>query len=82
MNYVICISKKGLHQNLPLTLGKMYEVLLITIIPFSRSRIDDPRDPFYKIIDDYGNESSFSKDRFRDLTTSEIRELKLNKLGI
>ena len=46
---VICISSKGLGDLLPITIGKMYDVIIVENIPFSPHRYDDPSGPFYKI---------------------------------
>ncbi len=78
---VICVSNKG-WESLPLTIGKMYDVILEMNIPFSPSRYDDPSGPFYKIKCDTGELKHFQADRFRKLTLDEKRELKLEDLGI
>ncbi len=76
---VICISNKG-WEPLPLTTGKMYDVIKESYVPFSPQRYDDPSGPFYKIKCDIGEERHFEADRFRELTIDEKRELKLEDL--
>lgn len=86
---VICVSNKG-WERLPLTIGKMYNVIEKINIPFSPSRPDDSRlplnmideGPFYKVKCDDGEEKWIDEYRFRDLTLDEKREQKLNDLGI
>lgn len=39
---VICVSSNGIWERLPLTIGKIYDVLKIENVPFSPSRYDDP----------------------------------------
>ncbi len=78
---VICISSKGWNR-LPITIGKMYDVLKLENIPFSPQRYDDPSGPFYKIRCDNGEEKYIEANRFRELTLDEKRELKLKDLGI
>ena len=79
MNKVICVSNKG-WERLPLTIGKMYDVLKKENIPFSPQRYDDASGPFYKVKCDTGEEKYFEESRFRDLTLSEKRELKINQV--
>ncbi len=81
MNKVICISNKG-WERLPLTIGKMYDVINEMNIPFSPSRYDDPSGPFYKIKCDSDEVKHIETNRFRELTLDEKRELKLKDLGI
>lgn len=81
MKKVICLSNKSWNP-LPITIGKMYHVISEGYIPFSSSRYDDPSGPFYKIKCDTGEVRHFEADNFRDLTTDEKRELKLDDLGI
>jgi hypothetical protein len=76
---VICVSNK-VFERLPLTIGKMYDVIKKTHIPFSPSRYDDPSGPFYLVKCDNGEEKSFEANRFRELTLDEKRELKLNDI--
>lgn len=76
---VICIRNKG-WERLPLTIGKMYEVIDKMNIPFSPSRYDNPSGPFYKIKCDTGEERHFDPYNFRELTLDEKRDLKLQEL--
>ena len=76
---VICISNKN-WERLPLTIGKMYDVIDKMNIPFSPSRYDDPSGPFYKVKCDNGEERHIDSDRFRDLTLNEKRDLKLEEI--
>jgi hypothetical protein len=78
---VICISNKG-WERLPLTIGRMYDVINIQNVPFSPSRYDDDSGPFYKIKGDNGEERYFDRINFRNLTLDEKRELKLKELDI
>ena len=81
MKKVICTNNKSLSKS-PITIGKMYQVISETWIPFSPSRYDDPSGPFYKIKCDTDEVRHFEADNFRDLTTDEKRELKLEDLGL
>jgi hypothetical protein len=76
---VICISNKG-WERLPLTIGKMYDVINKVNIPFSPSRYDDSSGPFYKIKCDTGEERHFDPYNFRELTLNEKRDLKLGEI--
>ena len=69
---VICVSNKA-FERLPLTIGKMYDVIRKVHTPFSRS-------PFYLVKCDNGEEKSFEANRFRELTLDEKREIKLNDI--
>lgn len=85
MKYVICVYSGTRYNNPnkpPITEDFRYEVFDEMRIPFSRSRPDDYSGPFYKIKGDNGEERWIDKDRFRDLTISEERELKLESIGI
>ena len=77
MKKVICTNK--FLSKSPITIGKIYEVINETWIP---SRYDDPSGSFYKIKCDTGEVRHFEADNFRDLTTDEKRELKLEDLGL
>ena len=82
---VICISTSNFNLGkgwypLHLTIGKMYDVIETSNIPFSPSRYDDPSGTFYKIKCDNGEEKHFQVDRFRELTLGEKRELKINDI--
>jgi hypothetical protein len=79
---VICVSCKGVGGNLPITIGKMYEVISVDLIPFSPHRFDDPSGPYLKIKCDNDEEKYIESNRFRDLNLDEKRELKLEDLGI
>jgi hypothetical protein len=65
---------------LPLTLGKVYDVIGTGRIPFSPDRKD--YGVMYTIIDDSGEVRSYSIEILRKLNQQEERELKLNELGI
>lgn len=76
---VICLSNKSWNR-LPLTIGKIYDVLETVKIPFSPSRYDDTNGPFYKIKTDNDEEKYFEMDKFRELTTQEKREIKIKDI--
>ena len=76
---VVCLSNKG-FERLPLTIGKMYDVIKEEIIPFSPHRFDDDSGPFYLIKCDNGEEKFMDKFRFRELNLEEKRSLKLNDI--
>jgi len=84
MNKVKCTntSKYNKYDNLPLTVGKVYDVIEITHIPFNYRRYDDYTGPFYKLVNDNGELSGYTDECVRTLTLAEIRELKLENLGI
>ena len=84
MNKVRCIntSKYNKYDNLPLTVDKVYDVIEITHIPFNARRYDDYTGPFYKLVNDNGELSGYTDECVRVLTLDEIRELKLENLGI
>jgi hypothetical protein len=69
-----------LGAGLPLTIGKMYDTLSVMTIPFSESRGDDMRGPFYLIKCDTGEEKYIEYDRFRELTLDEKRDIKLEEI--
>jgi hypothetical protein len=75
-------SKYNRYDRLPLTVDKVYDVIEVTRIPFSPSRYDDYTGPFYKLVNDNGEISGYSDECVRLLTLDEIRELKLENLGI
>ena len=79
MNKVICIDNLNI---LSLTVGKVYDVIEITRIPFSPSRYDNYTGPIYKIVTNTGKISGYSDECVRVLTLDELRELKLEDLGI
>ena len=72
---VICIrtSRYNKYDNLPLTIGKVYDVISITHIPTG---------PFFKLVNDSGEISGYSDDCVRTLTLDELRDLKIEELGI
>jgi hypothetical protein len=76
----INISRHNRYDRLPLTVGKVYDVIDITRIPFSPHRYDDYSGPIYKLINDKGEVSGYSNECVRALTLDEIRELKINEL--
>jgi hypothetical protein len=81
-------SKYNKYDNLPLTVGKVYDVIEITpgtwspATPFNSRRYDDYTGPFYKLVNDKGEVSGYTDECVRVLTLDEIRELKLEYLGI
>ena len=84
MNKVKClnISKYNQYDRLPLTVGKVYDVIEVTRIPFSPHRYDDYSGPIYNLVNDNGKVSGYSDEWVRLLTLDEVRELKLEDLGI
>ena len=76
------ISKYNQYDRLPLTVGKVYDVIEITHIPFNSRRYDDYTGPFYKLVNDNGEVSGYTDECVRVLTLDEVRELKLEDLGI
>ena len=75
-------SKYNKYDNLPLTVGKVYDVIEIIHIPFTFRRYDDYTGPIYNLVNDKGEVSGYSDECVRTLTLDEIRELKLENLGI
>jgi hypothetical protein len=73
-------SKYNRYDGLPLTVGKVYDVIKITRIPFSPHRYDDYSGPIYNLVNDKGEISGYSDECVRVLTLDELRELKLNKV--
>ena len=71
---VVCI-KKGLIKNL--TEEKVYEVVKVRTGTHMDSLIDYKN---FVVINDAGIEKSYSASRF--ITIEQMRELKLNKIGI
>lgn len=67
---------------LSLTPGKNYDVISIGHIPFSSSRPFDFSGQWYKIEDDKGEIRHLGEDHVRELSVRELRELKLEKLGL
>ncbi len=76
------ISKYNRYDRLPLTVDKVYDVIEVTRIPFSPHRYDDYTGPFYKLVNDNGEISGYTDECVRLLTLDEVRELKLEDLGI
>jgi hypothetical protein len=76
------ISKYNRYDRLPLTVGKVYDVMDITRIPFSTHRFDDYSGPIYNLVNDKGEVSGYSDECVRPLTLDEERELKLEDIGI
>jgi hypothetical protein len=76
----INISKYNRYVRLPLTVGKVYDVIEITHIPFNSRRYDDYSGPIYNLVNDIGEISGYSDECVRVLTLNEIRELKINEL--
>lgn len=82
---MICIKNQDTSRFfgiLPLTLGKVYEVIAYKQIPFSAYRPFDFSGTMYTVINDNGDVVSYSDDILRKLNQQEERELKLNELGI
>jgi hypothetical protein len=75
-------SKYNQYDRLPLTVGKVYDVIEIIHIPFNARRYDDYTGPFYKLVNDNGEISGYTDECVRTLTLDEVRELKLEDLGI
>jgi len=80
----ICIrtSRHNKYDNLPLTVGKVYDVIEIVHIPFNAARYDDYTGPIYKLENDRGEISGYTDDCVRTLTKQELRCLALEELGI
>jgi len=81
---VICIrtSRYNKYDDLPLTVDKVYDVIEITSIPFNSHRYDDYTGPIYKLVNDLGEISGYSDDCVRTLTLDELRDFKIEELGI
>jgi hypothetical protein len=81
---VICLNTSwyNKYDDLPLTVGKVYDVIEVGRIPFSPSRYDDYSGPRYKLVNDLGEVFSYGDDCVRLLTRSEEREERLKELGI
>ncbi len=76
---VKCISNNGYNEKY-ITVDKIYRVIETVIIPFSKSRYDDPSGPFYKIMCDFGEERHVDSSNFRELTVSEKRQIKIQEI--
>ncbi len=81
---VVCLntSRYSKYENLPLTVGKVYDVVETTRIPFSPSRPYDDSGPRYRLVNDLGEVSAYGDDCVRVLTKAEEREERLKELGI
>jgi len=81
---VKCIntSKYNKYDNLPLTVGKVYDVIKSVNIPFNPRRYDDYTGPFYELVNDLGEVSGYTDECVRTLTLDELRDLKIEELGI
>ena len=79
---VKCIntSKYNKYDNLPLTVGKVYDVIEVIHIPFNSRRYDDYTGPFYKLVNDNLVISGYSDECVRLLTLDELREEKLKEI--
>lgn len=77
MKLVKCTSCKGRHQNQPLTIGKIYEVIKLKNQEFLGDGILYPS---YLIIDETGLENWYKSVMFKELSTQESRDYKLNKI--
>ncbi len=76
---VICQRK---YNYMPITLGKIYDVVELTHVPFSSSRPFDDSGPFYRLVNDIGEISAYSNYCVRELTVAELREEQFKELGI
>lgn len=81
---VVCIRTLGWgwYGNLPLTIGKVYDVMEVTQIPFNAHRYDDYTGPIYKLVNDCGEISGYSDVCVRVLTKAEERDERLKELGV
>lgn len=81
---VICMNttRYNKYSDLPLTIGKAYEVIEVVRIPFSPSRYDDYSGPIYKVANDRGEVSGYGDECMRAMTKAEEREERLRELGI
>ncbi len=79
---VLCINGfpllKDSKEIVQLSPGKIYDVIKVMRVPFSHHRYDP--DLFYLIKCDTGEEKHFNENNFRELTQSELRQLKLDEL--
>jgi hypothetical protein len=76
---VICQRK---YNYMPITLGKIYDVVEVFHVPFNSSRPCDDSGPFYRLLNDIGEISPYSNYCVRELTLSELREEQFKELGI
>lgn len=79
LRYVYCIS---VGRGFPLTPGLIYELISIQKIPFHSSRPFEYSGDIFVVRNDIGEIGHYSDEVFRYLNKEEIRELKLNELGI
>lgn len=81
---VKCIrtSRHNKYDDLPLTVDKVYDVISQINIPFNASRYADYTGPFYNLLNDRGEISGYTDDCVRPLTLDELRDLKIEELGI
>jgi hypothetical protein len=81
---VICLNTSwyNKYDNLPLTVGKVYDVIEVGRIPFSPSRYADYSGPRYRLVNDLGEVSSYGDDCVRLLTKVEERDEQLKELGV
>jgi hypothetical protein len=81
---VICLNTSwyNKYDKLPLTIGKVYNVIEVVRIPFLPSRYDDYSGPRYKLVTDLGEVSSYGDDCVRLLTKAEERDERLKELGV
>jgi len=81
---VICLNTSwyNKYDKLPLTVGKVYDVIEVVRIPFSPSMYDDYSGLRYKLVNDLGEVSSYGDECVRLLTKGEEREERLKEIGI
>ena len=79
LRYVYCIS---VGRGFPLTPGLIYELISIQKIPFHSSRPFEYSGDIFVVRNDIGEIGHYSDEVFRYLNKEEIRDLKLNELGI
>lgn len=83
LRYVICISNMSLTlSDLPITQGAIYEVIKSRKVKFNQVRPFDYTGNIFVIQDDNGQVRPYGDDNFRYLNKDELRELRLDKLGI
>lgn len=75
-------SRHGKYDDLPLTVGKVYDVVEAVHIPFNPSRQYDYTGPFFKLVNDLGELAGYTDDCVRLLTKAEEREEQLKQIGI
>lgn len=78
LRYVYCISV----GRFPLTPGLIYELISIQKIPFHSSRPFEYSGDIFVVRNNIGEIGHYSDEVFRYLNKEEIRDLKLNELGI